>query len=196
METFTIGLGNRWWVRAWGSNPLARRSDRIEVVVLCLAALLTVVAMPIAGAIGTVVHEERTQHFVEEAATRHQVIATAVEDGTVVTQAKGIAFTAEATWSDDGTLHRGIVTWPERLKVGDQQSIWVNQVGDYVEPPSPPSRADSEAIGAGLVVWLSAAGASAALVYLVRCRLDRWRYAQWDREISAAYDNNGRRNHQ
>ena len=106
-------------------------------------------------------HEARTQLFAEEAATRHQVLATATEDGTVVAQANSIAFTAEATWSDEGTLHRGIVTWPARVKVGHQQYIWVNQVGHYVEPPSPPGRADTEAIGAGLVVWLSAAGASA-----------------------------------
>jgi hypothetical protein len=49
VETFTIGLGDRWWSRVWSRNPLVRRTDRIEVMVLSLAVLLTVVAMPIAG---------------------------------------------------------------------------------------------------------------------------------------------------
>lgn len=196
MDTFTIGLGSHWWARVLGRNPLVRRSDRIEVLVLCLAALIAVVAVPIAGAIGTHVHEERTQLYAEEAATKHEVIATAAEDGTVVTRPKSITYTAETTWSDYGTWHHDTVTWPESVKDGDQQYIWVNQVGDYVEPPPPPGRADSEALGAGLAVWLGAAGASAALVYLVRCRLDRWRYAVWDREIYAAYNNDGRRNQQ
>jgi hypothetical protein len=33
-------------------------------------------------------------------------------------------------------------------------------------------------------------------VYVVGRWLDRWRYAQWDREINASHDNNDRRNHQ
>ena len=53
MQTFTIGLGRGWWVRLLGRNPLVRSSDRIEVMVLSLAVLLTVVAVPVAGAIGT-----------------------------------------------------------------------------------------------------------------------------------------------
>ena len=49
MQTFTIGLGRDWWVRLLGRNPLVRSRDRIEVMVLSLAVLLTVVAVPIGG---------------------------------------------------------------------------------------------------------------------------------------------------
>ena len=61
MQTFTIGLGRGWWVRLLGRNPLVRSSDRIEVMVLSLAVLLTVVAVPVAGAIGTSVYDARTR---------------------------------------------------------------------------------------------------------------------------------------
>ena len=54
-------------------------------MVLSLAVLLTVVG-PIAGAIGTFVYDAHTQVYAEEAQTRHQVTATAIEDGTVVVQ--------------------------------------------------------------------------------------------------------------
>ena len=81
MQTFTIGLGRHWWVRLLGRNPLVRSSDRIEVMVLSLAVLLTVVAVPIAGAIGTFVYDAHTRVYAEEAQTRHQVTATAIEDG-------------------------------------------------------------------------------------------------------------------
>ena len=84
MQTFTIGLGRDWWVRLLGRNPLVRSSDRIEVMVLSLAVLLTVVAVPIGGAIGTFVYDAHTRVYAEEAQTRHQVTATAIEDGTVV----------------------------------------------------------------------------------------------------------------
>jgi hypothetical protein len=196
METFTIGLGSRWWVQAFGRSPLVRRSDRIEALVLVFAVMLTVVAVPIAGAIGTLVHDARTRMYAEEAQTRHEVIATATADGMVVPQLRSVAFAAEATWTGSGIGRSGTVAWSDRAKVGDQQHIWVNSAGELVGPPSSPSRADGEAVAVSSAVWLGVAEASAALVYLVRCRLDQRRYAEWDREINASHDNNGRRNHQ
>ncbi len=195
METFTIGLGSRWWVRALGRSPLVRRSDRIEAVVLVWAVILTVVAMPVAGAIGTFLHDERTRIYAEEAQTRHHVIATATEDGTIVVHAKSIAFSAEATWDDSGKVHTGTVIWLSRVKTADRQSIWVDAQGEHVGQPSSPSQADNEALGVAVAVWLGIAGASAALVYLIRRWLDRWRYAEWDREIKASRESDGRRNH-
>jgi hypothetical protein len=111
MQTFTIGLGRGWWVRLLGRNPLVRTSDRIEVMVLALAVLLTVVAVPIAGAIGTFVYDAHTRVYAEEAHTRHQVTATAIEDGTVVAQPKSLSFTARATWTAAGRGHSEIVMW-------------------------------------------------------------------------------------
>ena len=186
METFTIGLGNRWWFRAFSRNPLVRRSDRIESLVYVFAVLLAVVALPIAGTIGTVVHEQRTHLSVEEAQTKHQVVAVATDEGQVVVQEKGIAFNAEATWDDAGEIHRGIVAWPDRAKVGDRQNIWANAQGEEVGPPYSASQAASEAISIALAVWIGVAGALAAVAYLFRRRLDHWRYAQWEREINAA----------
>ena len=196
METFTFGLGNRWWVRALGRNPLVRRSDRIEALVLCLAAVIAVVSIPIAGAIGTFVHEDRTRLYAEEAQSRHQVTATAVEDGTVVTQQRSVSFTAPAAWSVAARDHTEIVTWSGPAKVGDQQTIWVNADGAKVEPPSPSSRAAVDAVAIAISVWLGVAAALAGLVYLVRCGLDYRRHAQWDWELNASRQNDGRTNHQ
>ena len=69
MQTFTIGVGHRWWTQVFRRNPLVRPSDRIEVLVLGFAVLLTVVAIPVAGAIGTFVHDARTRVYAEEAQT-------------------------------------------------------------------------------------------------------------------------------
>lgn len=196
METFTFGLGNRWWVRALGRNPLVRRSDRIEALVFCLAAVLTVVSIPIAGAIGTFVHEDRTRLYAEEAQSRHQVTATAVEDGAVVTQPRSVSFTAPAAWSAAGRDHSEIVIWSGPAKAGDQQTIWVNSDGAKVEPPSPSSRAATDAVAIAITVWLGVTAALAGLVYLVRCGLDWQRHAQWDWELNASRQNDGRTNHQ
>jgi hypothetical protein len=196
MQTFTIGLGHRWWIQVFGRNPLVRPSDRIEVLVLSFAVLVTVVAIPVAAAIGTSVHDARACVYAEEALTRHQVTATAIEDGVVVVQPPDISFTARARWTASGREDSGVVEWLGRAKIGDQQAIWVNDAGENVGPPTSPSRADGDAVAIAILVWFGVAGASAGLVYVVRRWLDRCRYAQWDRAINGSGDNNGRRNHQ
>src|SRR5262245_37084832 len=114
METFTIGLGHRWRVHVFGRSPLVRRSDRIEALVLVLAVMLTVLAVPVAGAIGTLVHDARARMYAEEAQTRHEVVATSTADGMVVPQLRSVAFAAEAAWTDSGIDHSGMVAWPVR----------------------------------------------------------------------------------
>jgi len=39
MQSFTIGVGHRWWTQVFRRNPLVRRSDRIEVLVLGFAVV-------------------------------------------------------------------------------------------------------------------------------------------------------------
>ena len=194
MQTFSIGPRNRWWIEVFTRNPLARRNDRIELFVVTCAALFTVLAAPIAGAIGTSVHDERTRLYAEEAQARHQVLATATQKGEVVPQLRSIPYIAEASWTDSGISHSGIVAWPDRAKLGDQQRIWVNSQGEYIGQPSSPYRADLEAVSAALVVWLGVAQFSAGFVYLIRLRLDRRRLAEWDRELNVPHNNNDRRN--
>ena len=86
--------------------------------------------------------------------------------------------------------------WSDRAKIGDQQAIWVNDAGEDVGPPTPPSRADRDAVVIAFVVWFGVACALGGLVYVVRRWLDRWRYTQWERAINGSRDNNGRKNHQ
>jgi hypothetical protein len=196
METFTIGFGNRWWVQVVRRNPLVRGSDRIEAVVLAIAVILTIVAIPLAGAVGTFVHEERTRLYADEGQTRHQVIAAATADGEIVSKLRSITFSAEAMWMDAGRSHSGVVSWPDQAKVSDRQYIWVDGEGEPAGPPSSPSRADSEAVVAALALWLGVAVASVALVYVVRHWLNRWRFAEWGREIKASRNSDDRRNHE
>ena len=141
-------------------------------------------------------YEDRTRLYAEEAQNRHQVTATAIEDGTVVTQQRSVSFTAPAAWSAAGRDHSDIVTWSDQVKAGDQQSIWVKADGAKVGPPSSSSDAAADAVVLAIDVWLGVAAASAGLVYLVRRGLDHRRYAQWDCELTASRENDGRTNHQ
>ena len=192
MQTFTIGLGRYWWMRALGRNPLVRRSDRVEALAVALAIVIAVVATPIAGAIGTSVHDARTLFYAEEAENRHQVTATAIENGSVVVPRDSVSFSGRAKWSIAGSEHIGAIEWPDQAKVGEQQDIWVDSQGEPVGPPPPPSRADTDAVAIALTVWFGVAAAAAGFVYVLRRQLDRRRYADWDREIDASADDGGR----
>jgi hypothetical protein len=196
VETFTIGLRNLWWLRLCSRNPLVRRIDRIESVVLGVAVLLIALAIPIAGAIGTSVSEQRARLYIQEAQTKHQVIATAIDDGTVGLHRNKVVFTAEATWSMAGEPRAGDVEWSGRPGIGAQQSIWIDVAGNRVQPPLSTNRAGGDALGIAVSVWLGVACASVGLVYVVRRGLDRRRDAEWDREIEASHHGDGRRNHQ
>jgi hypothetical protein len=196
MQTFTIGLGHRLWTQVFTCNPLVRGSDRFEVLVRGLAVLLAVVSIPVAGAIGTSVHDARTRVYAEETLTRHEVVATAVADSVMVAQPRDALSTARAKWSVSGREHTGVVAWSGRAQIGDQQAIWVNDTGANVGPPSGLGRADGDAIAIAILVWFGVANACAALVYGVTCWLNRWRLAQWDRQIDDFRANDGRTNHQ
>jgi hypothetical protein len=68
-----------WWLlRACGRrNKLVRTSDRIELLIIALGVLIALAATACAGALGTAVHDARSQAYVAETQTRHTVIATA-----------------------------------------------------------------------------------------------------------------------
>lgn len=182
METFTIGLGC-WGTRLLGRNPLVRIIDRIESAILVVLATVCVLALPVAASMGTFVHDARARAYSEEAQSRHQVTAVAIEDGHGGISGRKEAFTARATWRFDGRDHDGVLQWPTRPKVGAQQDTWVNSEGASVRAPRPQARAVEEAVLVGLSAWVAMVTAAAVLLYVVHHKFDRVRYAEWDREL-------------
>jgi hypothetical protein len=80
MQPFTIGFGRTWFLRAWGRNELVRSTDRWQAWVLSVAVTLAVIALPIAAALGTAVHDARLATYTEQAHDRHVVSATVVSE--------------------------------------------------------------------------------------------------------------------
>jgi putative copper export protein len=75
MQTLTFDP-HRWWMaRVVSRNPLIRRTDRLEVVAIVVAIILSVAAIPIAAAVGTTVSESQHRLYVQQAQTRHRVAA-------------------------------------------------------------------------------------------------------------------------
>ena len=196
MDTFTFGMRCNWLFRALGSNPLVRRSDRIQALSFVAAALILVVATPFVCAFGTSVHDTRERVYAQEAQHRYQVMATAIDEGELVIDYNDLWFTAEAQWNAAGHDRVGVVNWPGSAKIGDQQAIWVDEDGQSVQPPGPISRATTDAWAIGLVVWFALFGAVAAAYYAIRWRLDSRRLVQWELAINRVAEGGDRKNSQ
>lgn len=196
METFTLVWGRGWWVRLFGRNKLVRGNDRLEACCVALAAIVVIVALPVSAAWGTSVKDARESIYAQQWQTRHRIEATATEDAQADAEISRQALTVGARWSTGGRTHAGAVTPPDMVHAGDRFSIWVDDSGAPVPAPTPLGRAVSDAIGAAVLSWLAVSATLLLLVLLLRRRLTRARYGEWDRELdSLAGNDGGRTNH-
>jgi hypothetical protein len=190
MQAFTF-TPTRWpIIRAFGTNPLVRISDRIEAIAVVSAVAISLLAAPVAGAIGTTVHDARSRVYAEESHTRQRVTAIVTTTRHSAAAARPYTNTTiiEARWLAEGIEHADTFMAKRAVTVGDQIDIWVNDTGERVGPPTPASRAVVDAVSVGVLLWLVVVGAAAALVAVVRWRLDRRHETDWGREIAALAD--------
>lgn len=190
MEPFM--LDPRCWriARIFGRNPLLRRVDRIEAMVVLLATVVSLVAIPIAGVAGTAVYGSRHSQYEQEANQRHEVMATVTATGKDHVNAAAV----QASWPAAGGHRSGPVRVAGDAKVGQHIRIWIDENGNPADPPTPAWRALTVALATGLAIVLATALASAALATGIRARLDRARDVQWEREIRYFQEDGGRTN--
>src|SRR4026209_844330 len=116
LETFTVRLP-RWSIFGlFRRNPLLRASDRIEALVMALAVMVSLLAVPVAAAVGTAVHDSRRHVYAQPHHTRHLVTATITDDTDAPDISRTNTATMAARWSAAGAEHTGPVT----AQIGDQ----------------------------------------------------------------------------
>jgi hypothetical protein len=192
METFTLDP-RRWRIaRILGRNPLLRRADRIEALVMLVAIVAALVAIPVTGVVGAVAYGARHRVYAQEARDRHLVTATVADarpgdGGTTDVQARWPVAGGERT----GTLQRNVA-----VKAGASIELWVDRDGKPALPPTPTWHAAGDAVGTAGVIVLIAGVGMASIAAAVRSRLDRARDAQWEGEITCLVDDGGRTNRQ
>ncbi len=192
METFTFEP--RCWriARIFGRNPLLRRADRIEAVVMLVALVASIVAIPVVGVVGAVAYGARAHLYVQEARERHLVTGMVAEarredTGTTLVQARWPVAVGERT----GTLQ---LSAP--VEAGERIELWVDKDGKPSSPPTPTWHAVGDAVGMAGTASLLVGVGMASLVAAVRSRLDRARDAQWERDLRSLVGDGGRSNRQ
>ncbi|HEX8864335.1 MAG TPA: hypothetical protein VF821_01645 [Lentzea sp.] len=174
-----------------GRNPLATCGDRIEGAALAVGVVVALLAVPVAGAVGSEIYATHTARVEVEQKSRTQVDAVLVEDAPSLSGARGgeaVVEKTEATASwrlADGTTRRGLVPAPYSAEAGTTLRIWVDRSGEVTEPPMTSQGAAFNAFFSALLLWALVAGTMAALFGSVRfvcmrIRL-RWWQLEWER---------------
>lgn len=193
MDTVTFYLRRSWLARAFGGSPLVRTNDRVEALVLILAFTVVVVVTPIAGAIGTAVHETRAHRYSEEARSHHAVVATVTDSPASNMQSDRVVITAPAKWRVGDIERRGEVEVGSATEVGDRLQLWVDEDGEQVRQPPAKWRAGADALAVATGFWLSVVASVAGLTVWLRTRLARQRDAAWERAWKSMIDDGGGR---
>jgi hypothetical protein len=182
--------GELWVLRqarrlGFGRNPLRRRSDRTEAVLLWCSVLAALLLIPVAAAIGATVSNSIDESIARQRAVLQPVKATTLE-GTerVVASAPGdVLSRVQVSYVDaNGFAREGTTSVVIGTKAGDKVTVWLDRSGTIAR--SPRSTADSSAFGisAGFLTlagsWLLVWG----VLQLARIPLDRRRAREWKNE--------------
>ena len=182
-----------WLLCALGRNPLVRRTDRLEAVVIVLLSVILILLVPVAGAVGTGVHESQSAHLAKAIASRHQTTALVTADSTGLPDPYSAGSVTPVRWTAGGETYQDVVQSREWRKAGDTMSVWVDDLGRSTLPPPTPTDAALGAVIAAGTTWTGAAATAAMLLVLLRRRLNRQRYALWEREYERLADDDKKR---
>lgn len=179
----------RSWLRLVlpGRNPLCRWSDRAEGLVVMVALLVVLLAVPVAASISTVTYVSASEQETARQVGSYDIVATVVAhtdsrlDSSEVRSVSRPWSTAK--WqAADGSLRTGPVPVPYRVKAGEQVTVRLDATGE----PVAPSPSSAELVGGAVMVGILAFGAVtiavAGLYCLIRRSLDRRRLAAWTAE--------------
>jgi hypothetical protein len=192
METFTLNAGT--WIRRLATHgPLVRTSDRIEAAVALLVLILVLFAVPVAGALGTTAYDTRAHEYAAQRLTSHRVDAITTDGSSPSKMRYQDAFVTPVQWQFAGKQHIDTIRTPVRLKPGDHKPVWVDAAGNRTVAPLTDRDAAIDAVSIAIASWIAVAGAGAAVLIVVHSRVNRRRYAGWDRELEDLADN-GRTN--
>ncbi|GAA2658352.1 MULTISPECIES: hypothetical protein [Actinosynnema] len=165
-------------------NSLARPGDLLERVVIAIAVLLVLLALPVAAAIGSEVHSMRSDFIATDVAEKHPATATLVEDAPVVAGVTGLEnVEARAEWTTPGGLTRtGLVAAPNGSPAGAEVEVWVDGLGGLVPPPPQSDGAVLAGVTVALGLWAGFAGAIVLACMVLRAVLNRLRATELERE--------------
>jgi hypothetical protein len=171
-DFYTVRLP-RW------TEPTMERIDRFAVTFAIVVSLL---AVPVAGAVGLAVYDSNRDLYAQQALSRQSVTATVV-DGAAGTDLRRDTVRVNVEWYWAATRHTGVTRASPAVEAGDTVEIWVDEDGSMVSAPTPPTTATLDATVVAGFTWLVAAAVAVFAVVGVRILRARMRDDTWQRDL-------------
>ncbi|AZG46645.1 putative membrane protein [Gordonia insulae] len=184
---FPLLSPRRWPImRLISGSPLIRRTDRVQALATCLAALVALIAIPLAVQVEDEVHTVRSAEIAEHARTTQAVEATAVEDSAVILAEGQTGTTVTARWTFASFPHRQVVSVDKAVvHTGDHFTVWVDPRGHATHEPLSESEAGVGAALTAVAFYGAALTLCALFVLSVRTIVGRHRGRAWDAALAA-----------
>ena len=173
MDTFFVARLPKWAIVLFGRNPLVRTSDWVEALVIVLTVFVSLLAVPIACAVGTAVDDSHQRLYAEQAQTRHTVTATVTDDNAAQQDSPANMITVRDRRSGAG----------------------VNNDGSPADTPTSSRRAAVDAVRAAVATWLTVATTAAVPFAVTRIVLDRVRNKAWQLGVDNLVGGDGHTRH-
>lgn len=169
-----------------GRNRLADAGDRWEGAVLVVAVVVALLAVPIAGAIGSEIYATQRDQAASEHQSKHQVNAALIDSIPPASDSGrggAVSTPAMATWQlPNGSARQGLVDAHHDSSAGSTVRIWIDESGGVTGPPMTTEGAAVFAAVGAFVLWCALAGAMALLYLTVRFTHSRIRLRRWTNE--------------
>jgi hypothetical protein len=137
-----------WHLRALGSNPLIRASDRLEALAALGVLVVALLGVPVAAQAGSQIYDAGVRSANEQAHTRHSVQAVALEGSTSMPADFDNPAYVRAQWHEGTQLHTERVIAPIGVKAGQPMTIWLDATGKVVAAPQTAQDAELSAVAA------------------------------------------------
>ena len=171
----------------FGTGPLKRTSDRVEIVFRLLLLAAVVAAAPIGILQGSATYDDEgavtPQQARDHQAVRAEVVADPASADALPPDAlveAPVTFTAP-----DGTAVSTTVQLWATTHAGDRITLWVSPHGRLTGPPEESPRSLGHAVWVGALTGLTVPAAAWALLGCAHLALDARRSRQWQNEWGA-----------
>jgi len=161
-------------------NPLRRRTDRLEAVLLAAVLAVLLAAAPLLAIAASGWEHSVSRHEMRvQQATWHHVRATLLEDAQDSGAYPAMMAEAVVRWTQPGgRIMTAATRVPENAKTGGVIWIWTNPSGQLVTPLRPSDIEIRDGLAAAGAITVLATGAGLAAL-AIRRTLNRRRLAAW-----------------
>jgi hypothetical protein len=168
-----------------GRNPLRRRVDRLEAVLLMIMLVAALLVVPAAAGLGTTVRN-RAQHSAAEERAEVRPVQARTQENTAeaVPSSFGVTTTTvRVRWFDTwGSPHEDKAHVLIGTKAGTELTIWLDRAGVMTRAPRPPGDSIVLGVAAGVTMPLLAWLLLLVLFRFARRPLNDRRAQAWARE--------------